>query len=438
MNGTELGRKRFLRIMNALATKEIDPAELKRMRDENRPFQLVDIREPYEAEICTLGGDLIPMGEVLDRLGELRKDVPVVMHCRSGSRATAMIEALSSRYGFTNLINLKGGILAYAHSAMNLRDRIKLYLKGMAMGAADTVPGVSGGTIAFISGIYEELIDSIGSIGFETLVTLRKQGVAAAWRQINGNFLVTLLAGIATSIVLLVRPITWMLKNEPVLLWSFFFGLIGASVWLCGRLVRKWTVGPFIGFLIGTCAAIAVGLLNASPGSDGPLFFFLAGSVAICAMILPGISGSFILLLLGAYGPVLNAVKEFDLSIIVVFAAGCVVGLMAFSRLLGWMFNHHHDLTVASLSGFLLGSLTIIWPWKEVRSVKTVHSGRPDEHLEPFLTSNVWPSDFNAITEMDTLLGITDKEPQVFLAILLMLFGAALLLGLEYVGSARR
>lgn len=321
---------------------------------------------------------------------------------------------------------------------MHLRDRIKLFLKGMAMGAADTVPGVSGGTIAFISGIYEELIASLGNIGVGTLATLRKDGVTAAWRQVNGDFLVTLVAGIGTSILLLVRPITWLLKNEPVLIWSFFFGLIAASVWICGRSVRSWTVGPLFGFLLGTVVAIIIGLLQAGTGSDGYLFFFLAGTVAICAMILPGISGSFILLLLGAYGPVLSAMKEFDLPIILLFASGCVVGLMAFSRFLGWMFSTHHDLTVASLSGFLLGSLTIVWPWKEIQSVRTVHAGKADEHLEPFLTSNVWPSDFSAITEMDSLLGITDKDPHVLPAIALMVFGAFLLMGLEYLGSSRR
>jgi len=320
---------------------------------------------------------------------------------------------------------------------MNLRDRIKLFLKGMAMGAADTVPGVSGGTIAFISGIYQELLDSIRSIGPDTLVVLRKQGLAAAWRQINGDFLLTLVAGIATSILLLVRPITWALKNEPVLLWSFFFGLIAASVWLCGRLVRHWTVGPFIGMVIGTSIAVAIGLMGAGTGSDSLWFYFFAGALAICAMILPGISGSFILLLLGAYGPVMTALKGFDIPIIAVFIVGCVAGLMAFSRLLSWMFTRQHDLTVSTLTGFLLGSLTIIWPWKEVISTRVVHAGKPDEHLAPFLTTNVWPPDYAVVTANDVLLGFMDKDPQIFAAVLLMLMGAALLLALERLAPSR-
>lgn len=320
---------------------------------------------------------------------------------------------------------------------MEFKDRIKLYLKGMAMGAADVVPGVSGGTIAFISGIYEELLSSIKAIGPDTLVTLRKHGLSAAWRQFNGGFLLTLVAGIASSILLLVRPITWALEHEPVLLWSFFFGLIAASVWLCGKLVKQWSLAPWMGIAVGTSAAVAVGVMQAGTGSDSLLFYFAAGAIAICAMILPGISGSFILLLMGAYGPVMSALKGFDIPVIAVFITGCVAGLMAFSRLLNWMFTRHHDLTVATLTGFLLGSLTIIWPWKEVLSVRTIHEGKPDEHLAPFLTGNVWPSEFATITANDTLLGITEKDPHVLGAVVLMAVGAALLLVLERIGPSR-
>lgn len=320
---------------------------------------------------------------------------------------------------------------------MYLRDRIKLYLKGMAMGAADVVPGVSGGTIAFISGIYEELLASIRALGPDTIVVLRKQGIAAAWKQVNGNFLLTLVAGIATSILLLVRPITWALKNEPVLLWSFFFGLIAASVWLCGRLVKSWSVPAWVGLILGTGGAVAIGIMGAGTGSDSLLFYFFAGAVAICAMILPGISGSFILLLMGAYGPVMDALKTFNIPIIAVFIIGCVAGLMAFSRFLNWMFSRHHDLTVATLTGFLLGSLTIVWPWKEVLSTRIVHAGKPDEALAPFLTGNVWPTDYAIITENDVLLGVIDKDPQVIPAIVLIIIGAALIIGLEKLGSQR-
>lgn len=315
--------------------------------------------------------------------------------------------------------------------SMVIAERAKLFLKGMAMGAADVVPGVSGGTIAFISGIYEELLSSIKSVGPETLVVLRKDGIKAAWKQVNGDFLATLLAGIACSVLLLVRPITWALEHQPVLIWSFFFGLIAASIWLCGKLLRHWSVGPMIGLLLGAAIAVAIGLLNAGSGSTSLFFIFFAGALAICAMILPGISGSFILLLLGAYLPVMTAIKALDIPVIGVFMLGCVFGLMAFSRILSWMFDHHHDLTVASLTGFLLGSLTIIWPWKEVVSVRMVHVGKPDAHLEPFIRRNIWPSDYASITEMDTALGITSKDPQLVWAVVLAVFGAALLVVLE-------
>lgn len=320
---------------------------------------------------------------------------------------------------------------------MNLRERIKLFLKGMAMGAADTVPGVSGGTIAYISGIYEELLGSIRSINPQTLQILRKKGIGEAWRSINGDFLLTLVLGIGTSVLLLVRPITWALQHQPVLLWSFFFGLIAASVWLTGRQVKRWGMVPLFGILAGTLAAVAVGLAGAGSGGESLLFFFLAGSVAICAMILPGISGSFILLLLGGYGTVMTAVKTFDIPIIAVFGAGCVFGLLAFSHLLGWMFRRHHDLTVSTLTGFLLGSLTIVWPWKEVIETRVVHEGKPDEHLAPFIQHPIWPGDYAIISANDTLLGITDKLPQVPGAIALMLFGAILILGLERLGADR-
>lgn len=314
---------------------------------------------------------------------------------------------------------------------MRLAERITLYLKGMAMGAADVVPGVSGGTIAFISGIYEELLASIRSIGPDTLRVLRKEGLVAAWRQVNGDFLATLIAGIGTSILLLVRPITWALHHHPVLIWGFFFGLIAVSVWLCGKLVRRWSAGSIVGALLGTAIALWIGLAEPGTAGDSLLFYFLAGSIAICAMILPGISGSFILLLLGAYLPVMTAVKQFDLPVIAVFGLGCLFGLAAFSRALNWMFRKHHDLTVATLTGFLLGSLYIVWPWKAVLSTRVVHPGKPDEHLEPFITRSIWPQDYGTITEMDRLLGVTAKDPHILGAVLLALVGASLLLVLE-------
>jgi putative membrane protein len=321
---------------------------------------------------------------------------------------------------------------------MDIRSGIKLFLKGMAMGAADVVPGVSGGTIAFITGIYEELLGTIRSVGPRALNLLRHQGPAVAWRHINGSFLVVLLAGIATSVLLLVRPITWALEHQPVLIWSFFFGLIAASIWLCGRTVRQWGVGPALGLAVGTAAAVFVGMANAGQGGESLAWFFGCGMLAICAMILPGISGSFILLLLGAYAPVMAAIKAFDIPIIAVFIAGCVAGLLLFSHVLGWMFRRAHDLTVATLTGFLLGSLTIVWPWRHVVSTRVHHPGRPDERIVPFETRPAWPTDFSIVTDNDRLLGIVDKQPMLAGAIALMVLGMVLVLGLERLGSDRR
>lgn len=306
------------------------------------------------------------------------------------------------------------------------------------MGAADVVPGVSGGTIAFISGIYERLLAAIHAFGLDTLRVLRREGLAAAWRQVDGGFLATLLAGIATSVLLLVRPITWLLEHQPVLIWSFFFGLIAASVWLCGRLVRRWSLGPVAGLVLGTAVAGAISVLQPGSGPEHLLYFFFAGAIAICAMILPGISGSFILLLLGAYLPVMQAIKGLDVVVVTVFAAGCACGLMAFSRLLTWLFRRHHDLTVATLTGFLLGSLLIVWPWKQVLSVRTVRAGRPDEHLAPLTRANVWPADYPRPGEFDLALGLTDKDPRLAAALLLALLGAALLLVLQRFGPSER
>lgn len=302
------------------------------------------------------------------------------------------------------------------------------------MGAADVVPGVSGGTIAFISGIYEELLASIKSFGPDTLNALKERGIPGVWKQVNGAFLLPVLLGIASSILLLVRPITWLLDNEPVLIWSFFFGLILASIVLIAKQIRQWNGLTWFMLLLGTGISLAIGLSNSGDGNDTMLFVFLAGSVAICAMILPGISGSFILLLLGAYGTITGAIKDLELKTLAFFGAGCITGLMAFSRLLNWMFKKYHDMTVALMTGFLAGSLYVVWPWKRVLSVRKAHEGKPNEELVPFLTENVLPGDFMTITEMDTQLGIVDKDPQVIGAILLCLIGAGVLIVLDRFG----
>ncbi|MBL7472136.1 DUF368 domain-containing protein [Robertkochia sediminum] len=254
----------------------------------------------------------------------------------------------------------------------SLTDYFIITLKGMAMGAADVVPGVSGGTIAFISGIYEELIDTISRVNLEALQVLRKEGLRPAWRHINGNFLLALLTGIAISVLSLARLLKWLLENEPILLWSFFFGLVLASVILVAKQIDRWRIATIAGFVIGAATAWYITTLPPMHDNGSIPFLFLAGALAICAMILPGISGAFILVLLGAYETVLGAINDKDLKTLAIVAVGAVFGLLSFSRLLKYLFQHYKNITLAVLTGFIFGSLNKIWPWKEVISSRTI------------------------------------------------------------------
>ena len=234
------------------------------------------------------------------------------------------------------------------------------------MGAADVVPGVSGGTIAFVAGIYEELIESIGKINLATLKILKEEGIAAAWRSVNGNFLLALVSGIFISVISLAKIIRQLLETQPVLLWSFFFGLVLASVIYVSRQITKWRLITVVMLIIGAVAAYFITEIPPQHMQISPLYMFFSGALAICAMILPGISGSFILLLLGAYKPVLDAIHDKDFKTLGLLAMGAVVGLLTFSKLLNWLFKHYPNLTLATLTGFIIGSLNKIWPWKKV------------------------------------------------------------------------
>ena len=270
------------------------------------------------------------------------------------------------------------------------KEYLSLSLKGMAMGAADIIPGVSGGTIAFISGIYEELIETINNVNFEAIKKLNKNGIKGFWEHINGNFLIALLTGIAISIISLAKVITHLLETHSQLLWGFFFGLIVASVYIVGKQVNKWDINNIISLIIGSSIAFYITILNPMQNPDALWFVFLSGSIAICAMILPGISGSFILLLLGSYEFILVAIKDFKLDVITIFGVGCITGLLAFSKLLNWLFKKYHDITIALLTGFLIGSLNKIWPWKETIQTRINSHGE----IVPFIQSNVLPSNF--------------------------------------------
>jgi len=280
----------------------------------------------------------------------------------------------------------------------NLKSRAVLALKGVAMGAADVVPGVSGGTIAFITGIYEELIDTVSGVSIATFQTLFKKGLPAFWKEINGNFILSLGLGIIVSILSLAKTISYLLETYPVAVWAFFFGLVAASIPLVARRVGRWGGLTYFAFGVGAITAFLVTELPAveDPGADW--YLFVSGAIAICAMILPGISGSFILLLLGSYLTVLDAVNDRDFVKIGLFAAGALVGLLSFSRALKWMFERFHDITVALLSGFLLGSLNKIWPWKNALITTVKHPGEPNEQVVVIDDEKLWPWDYTEVT----------------------------------------
>lgn len=306
-----------------------------------------------------------------------------------------------------------------------LQHYLLVYLKGVAMGAADVVPGVSGGTIAFVSGIYIELIDSIKSLNLQAVRALRTGGIGAAWKHINGNFLVALLAGIATSVLSLARLVQQLLQDQPLLIWSFFFGLVAGSIIYLLRQHPTVKIAHFLLFATGALFALGIGMLVPVESQGGNLALFGAGSLALCAMILPGISGSFILVLLGFYPIIIDAVVGLHVNVLAIFAAGGIVGLMLFSRLLSWLLHHFQEEVMITMSGFLLGSLSIIWPWKEVLSSMISHSGKTIV-LE---SRNLLPERYAQVTHAD---------PQTWVCLALMLVGLALVLGLEFLGARYR
>lgn len=298
----------------------------------------------------------------------------------------------------------------------NIFNYLIITLKGMAMGAADVVPGVSGGTIAFISGIYEELLGSISAINLGLLKTLRDKGIKEAWKQVNGNFLFALFLGIGMSIISLAKGIKWLLEHEPVLLWSFFFGLVLASIVFMGKQISRWNLSTLLAILLGAIVAYYITTLNPMVSAQAsPLYLFMAGAIAICAMILPGISGAFILVLLGAYQPVLTAIDTRDFMTIGIVGLGAVVGLLSFSNVLKWLFRKYHTLTLAALTGFIVGSLDKIWPWKHTLSYRTNSKGIQ----VPFQQESIMPFQ-------------VDGDPQILPAIFLALLGFGLIVILEY------
>ena len=285
-----------------------------------------------------------------------------------------------------------------------------IFLRGLLMGAADIVPGVSGGTMAFITGIYDTLLSSIRSVDIEFLRKLIKLDIAGAWSHVNGGFLLALLLGIATSIFSLARMISWVLEHHPVPLWAFFFGLILASALVLLGEVGRWSVARVCCLMVGVAVAVFIALSPVLQLDIGLAGVFLSGFLAICAMILPGISGSFILVLLGMYATVLTAIKSFDLVFILVFVVGAGSGLLCFSRLLHWLLHRYHQATMAVLTGFLFGSLAVVWPWKRVLSWIEGSHGQ----LKPAQQLPVTPADFQVYSGQD---------PQLWFCVALMALG---------------
>ena len=278
-----------------------------------------------------------------------------------------------------------------------LKDYAVLALKGMGMGAADVVPGVSGGTIAFIVGIYDELIDSIKSINGKSLKLLFTGKWVAFWKAINASFLFSILLGIGISVFSLAKLITWLLTDHPILVWSFFFGLVLASTWFVSKDIKEWNWKTILGFVLGAALAYYITVATPAEIPSNLLFIFLCGAIAICAMILPGISGSFILVLLGKYFFIMD------------------LGITMFSRVLSYALKHFRNITLAVLSGFMLGSLNKVWPWKETLETYV------DSHgvVKPLVEANVMPGEY------------------VWEAIVLMLVGFFLVYFLEKLSSAK-
>ncbi|MFI3319838.1 MAG: DUF368 domain-containing protein [Rikenellaceae bacterium] len=285
-----------------------------------------------------------------------------------------------------------------------ITEYLILTLKGMAMGAADVVPGVSGGTIAFITGIYTELINSIKSVNLATIKLLVTFQFGKLLKAVNAPFLAALFLGVGISVFSLARVITYLLEHHPILVWSFFLGLIIASSYSMSKEVKSWKLSSWISFIVGVAFAYYITVATPAQTPESLPFIFLCGAIAICAMILPGISGSFILLLMGKYHHIMDAIKSLDLTIIAVFGAGAAIGIVLFSNVLSFLLSRYKDITIALLTGIMVGSINKVWPWKEIYMLNDVE-----------MTRNIAPNEL------------------ILPAIGLMILGAVLVLAMEYI-----
>ena len=317
----------------------------------------------------------------------------------------------------------------------NIKDYFLITLKGIAMGAADVVPGVSGGTIAFITGIYEELIDTINKIDFNVIKIAKQKGIKYAWQSINGNFLAALFVGITISIISLAKGIKWMLHNEPILLWSFFFGLVLASILYVGKQIKTFNFNIILAIIISSIASYFLTRAEPFTSPESPFYLLFCGFVAIIAMILPGVSGAFILLILGAYQTTIDTINDLAQGLItrdfnlfkeafinfLMLAIGAILGLKIFSKILNWLFKNHKDLTLAMLTGFMIGSLNKIWPWKKVLTWRINSKGLS----VPLTEESISPVNF-------------EGDNQLVFALILIGIGVVVILLLEKFGPENK
>ncbi|WP_346796113.1 DUF368 domain-containing protein [Halomonas sp. Bachu 37] len=298
-----------------------------------------------------------------------------------------------------------------------MNRQLAVFFKGAGMGAADAVPGISGGTIAFVTGIYEELIYTIRQFGPGAYGAWRQGGLAGLSVHLNLAFILPLLAGVAISLLSVAHLAVWLMESYPLLLDGFFFGLVAATALVVGTVQKRWKLWYVVPLLLGLMLAKALPSLMPLillVGNEAGVLV-VAGAVAISAMLLPGVSGSFLLLTMGLYGTVMQAIREFDLVVIGLFGSGCLVGLMLFSRLLAWLLKRHHDATLQLLLGFIMGSLPVLWPWRELVRYQL----GPEGQMIPLDYRYLLPSEYAV------LIG---GSAQVWAVIALMLAGAALVL----------
>ena len=288
-------------------------------------------------------------------------------------------------------------------------------IKGMAMGIADLIPGVSGGTIAFITGVYEELIDSLSELKFSLIKDLYKKGFKYVWKKINAPFLISLFLGIFISILLFSKFITWLLVDYPILTWSFFFGLILSSILYVIEKIEKWNLITALLLILGTFIAYKITKLQAFNSTDSYLYIFISGAIAICAMILPGISGAFILVLMGSYSSILQSISNKEILKIFSFGAGAIIGLLTFSKFLKFLFNKYKNETLSILTGFMAGALVKIWPWKKLINLEVNQN-----KSEVFYEKCVSPFSF-------------EGDPKLIQALIFMFLGVILILIFSYI-----